>query len=102
MAPADLMSALESTVYPLPLLLSSPDHRPLVAVAAFAQAALPGLAPANGKLMFCGDIATTGVLPGLVQLINQSFHQTVVAHKSRVLTSLVIGRARTFRVPHML
>ena len=76
MAPAALIGALESTVYSLPLLLSGTDHVPLVAVAPFAPTALPGQAPAEGKYAFCGDVTAGGVLPGLVRVVNQSFHQT--------------------------
>jgi len=49
----------------------------MVAVAPFSPAALPGQAPAEGKYVFCGDVTANGVLPGLVHVTNQSFHQMV-------------------------
>jgi len=76
MAPANLIAALESMVYPLLLLLAGADHQPLIAVASFSPATLSGLAPAEGKYAFCWDVTTYGVLPGLVHILNQSFHQT--------------------------
>jgi len=75
MAPANLIGILESTIYPLPLLLSGTDHRLLVAIAPFAPTALPGQAPADGKYVLCGDVTANGVLPSLVRVTNQSFHQ---------------------------
>jgi len=47
----------------------------MVVVAPFLPVALPGQAPAEGKYVFCGDVTANGVLPGLVCVMHQSFHQ---------------------------
>jgi len=75
MGPAALIGALESAAYPLPLLLSGDNQAPLVVVTAFTPTALPGRAAPEGKYAFCGDVSANMVLPGLVCITNQSFHQ---------------------------
>lgn len=76
MTPAALIGSIESSVYVLPLLLSGTDHAPIVGVAPFSPTALPGLAAAEGKYLFCGDVTENGVLPGLVRVLNPSFNRT--------------------------
>ena len=74
--PALLLSRTMSTEYPLPLLMSGTNHEPVLAIAPFDRALLPGMAPPAFKYALCGDVTDGGAMPGLLQVNSDSFHQT--------------------------
>ena len=73
--PAALLGQTASTTYALPLLLSSEaEEKPLLVIAPFAPASLPGVAGATDKYAFAGDVSASGALPTLVRLTSEAFH----------------------------
>lgn len=74
-APAALLGSLASTTYPVMLLMSSTDHRPVLAIAPFAGDTLPGVAAPNNRYAFSSDVSAAGNLPGLLEVTAECFHQ---------------------------
>jgi hypothetical protein len=71
---ANLFTSAESITYPLPLLVVTTDHQPLVIISPFSLATLPGLPPLASKLGLVGDVSDSGTLPMIVTVENDWFH----------------------------
>jgi len=74
--PAQIMASLPSNQYPLPTLLASATHHPMLAIGPFNMMGLPGIAAPAGTYAFTGDVSPNGALPSLVMVTNQSFRVT--------------------------
>ena len=75
--PATLLGQSASTTYPLPLLLSSETmEAPILVIAPFAPASLPGVTGATDRYAFAGDVTDQGALPPLIRLTSEAFHLT--------------------------
>jgi hypothetical protein len=72
--PANLYTLAESVTYPLPLLVATTEHQPLVVLSPFSLATLPGLPPLASKLGLVGDVSASGTLPTIVTVDNDWFH----------------------------
>ena len=71
-----IFNTIESSTYPLMLLMNSTEHHPIVAVAPFSPQVLPGATAPADKYVFAGDISDAGALPALVTMMNARFHLT--------------------------
>jgi hypothetical protein len=72
--PANLYTSAESITYPLPLLVVTTEHHPLVVLSPFSLTTLPGLPPLASKLGLVGDVSASGTLPTIVTVDNDWFH----------------------------
>ena len=54
--PAALVQHSEQDEYPIPFLVATPDHVPLVIVAPWSERVLPGRARAPTRYAFAGDV----------------------------------------------
>jgi hypothetical protein len=72
--PVNLYASAESVTYPLPLLVATMEHQPLVVLSPFTLTTLPGLAPLASKLGLVGDVLASGMLPTIVTVDNDWFH----------------------------
>jgi hypothetical protein len=71
---ANLYTLAESITYPLPLLVATTEHQPLVVLSPFSLAMLPGLPPLASKLGLVGDVSASGTLPTIITVENDWFH----------------------------
>jgi hypothetical protein len=71
---ANLYTSMESTTYPLLLLVVTTEHQLLVILLPFSLAMLPGLPALASKLGLVGDVSDNGTLPTLVTVENNWFH----------------------------
>ena len=49
---------------------------PILVIAPFAPASLPGVAGATDRYAFAGDVTDQGALPPLIRLTSKAFHLT--------------------------
>jgi len=74
--PLGILASLESTQYPVVMIASRNDGVPVLYLAAFVPATLPGVAPPINKYAFYGDFSEAGNPPALTQVTPEFFHQT--------------------------
>lgn len=72
--PQGILQSLESASYPSALIASSSDNTPILYLAPFSAATLPGVAPPVNKTAYLGDFSLAGNPPALVTVTPSYFH----------------------------
>ena len=72
--PQGILQSLESASYPSALIAATTDNTPILYLAPFSAATLPGVAPPVNKTAFLGDFSQAGNPPALVTVIPGFFH----------------------------